>query len=85
MRTPLFSLYLGAAPSQLGVHAPLVDRLELSQDQRVLGLQELDVVAVGVAGEEGHAGHIGQEEHVRPLDGGVVAQSHLEGRERSHK
>ena len=69
--------YLGTAPSQFGVHTPLVDRLELSQDQGVLGFQELDVMAVGIAGEERDAGDVRQEEQVRPLDGGVVAQSHL--------
>ena len=37
-------------------------------------------MAVGIAGEEGDTGDVRQEEQVRPLDGGVVAQSHLRER-----
>lgn len=69
-----WELYLGsqASPAHLRINASLVDRLELCEDYGIVGLQDLNVMSMGVTWKKRNAGDIWEEEEMRLLDGGAI-------------
>lgn len=54
-------------PTGFWVNAPLVNSLEFSQDYRVVGFQDFNVMSMSITGEERNTWDIWQEEEMRLL------------------
>ena len=67
-----FYLWSKTSPTKLWVNSPLVDILELCQDNKVVGLQYFNVMAMGITWKVGDAWDIWKEEQMRPLDSGAL-------------
>lgn len=61
-----------AGPANLWINASLVDRLKLCEDYGIVGLQDLNVMSMGVTWEKRNARDIWEEEEMRLLDGGAI-------------
>lgn len=75
-----FIVYLWSqtGPAQFWVNAPLVNSLEFSQDYRVVGFQDLNVMPMSITWEERNTWDIWQEKEMRLLYSRVIIQSDLQ-------